>query len=307
MTKKILTHSDRVKKWGETPDLISLDKVFCDLLRRFSIDPQDVANEICHVRRSKGMYGFCSRRALHHDKIANYPLRSISPDFPPIRLVIGAKKNAHSRISDLLPGDSYLVEYQSTKDRATYCIKQKGNDFPEVISMHITNSRVSDLIEGMPDERSVLGARFIKKNKKDYLHIHVEGELEEYSSLAVDPLYSVKPKKSGIKFLEGDFSVQEISQLHPDADGNKITNSNKLEIATVEISINESEPEDYIFVLPHGKSNNPTFNLEGFARDRITNAHVAKAKNVSAHRLSHALKRAKKVEINEDNFVQKLI
>ena len=302
--KRKIPHEERLLRWGSAPDALGMDRLFSTLLEYFDVDPLEVAEEICWRRREQEVYKFCSRRTLSREPTMHLPLHSIPPEFPPVRLAVGTSKNADIIVERLLPDTSYKVEYSSNGSGANCFVRHPGA--PQAYLASLYQKPMSEILEGLPDDRLVTHAQNFKKQGIKGIWLTFNSEIIPTS---VKPVAkeAVKDIVSGPITFAGatSLSLADLINIEADSGGHKMFPRQQIEYAAIRLGTG-SKTAIYIAVLPHASSRRPQFNGTGFFRDIGFDCYLGRASDIHAGQLAASMKTAKSITINSASMCERL-
>lgn len=302
--KRKIPHEERLMRWGSPPDVLGMDRLFHNLLQHFDIDPMEVAEEICWRRREEEAYKFCSRRTLSREPTMHIPLHSIPPEFPPVRLAVGASKNADIIVERLFPDTSYKVEYSSNGSGANCFVRHPGA--PQAYLTSLYQKPMSEILEGIPDDRVITHAQNFKKQGMKGILLSFDADIIP-SSAKPDSKVAVKRLVSGaIDFAGGmTCTLTDLKDIQADAKGHKMFPRQKIDYAAIRLGT-DSRASTYIAVLPHASSRRPQFNGVGFFRDIGFDCYLGRSIDIDAGQLAASMKAAKSIAINSAAMCERL-
>lgn len=163
----------RLARWGAGPSVAG-DSIFWDLVRSRGIDPQNIANEISWLKRSKGAGRINSRQSWGRKEVIDgYVLEQLPADFSPFFARLGDNKLCHIALERLSIGSTRYQLQLATSQEQT-CLFVRNTDLPVTAYSSLENCPLGQLVAGLDDDRIMLRLR--KANYLGYAHLRIDLE-----------------------------------------------------------------------------------------------------------------------------------
>lgn len=300
----MITHEERVARWGDPPDALHLDEYLCGMLEHYGCNPRTVAEEICWKRRNQGKYHFCSSRTLSREKIRHVVLESVPFEVPPMRLKVGRSRNADIVVERSMPGSDYRLEYESTGSRGTYFLR--SGPLPQIVMVGLVGRPVSNAIEGLSDSRVVRYAMYSKKSGVPGIFLSVRASQRQIEVAPVDHRLMTEFHDRAMTFGDGcRMKLKGVLDHLPDKRGAKIYKRERMDFASLTLH-RQGQKDDYIAIQPHASSARPKLEIEGADRTLPMDCYLVRADRAIPAQLSAIAVASDAVFVNDQAFIAKL-
>lgn len=170
----------RLARWGSGPSIAG-DSIFWDMVRNRGIDPQNVANELSWLKRTKGVGRINSRQSWGRKEVIDgFILQQLPADFSPFLARLGDNKLCNIAFERLSIGSTrYQVQLATSQEQT--CLFVRNTDLPITAFSSLENRPLGQLVAGLDDDRIMLRLR--RANYLGYAHLRIdlERKIETFS------------------------------------------------------------------------------------------------------------------------------